>query len=245
MKTTQSFILLLLTGLFFIACGSPESSQKDEEMSQDSTEESATDMDSADDMASTPIGLIVTHEVEDYEKWKAKFDEHASARNEAQLSDWALLRGRDNPNMVTVIGKVGDIDAAKAFIASEDLKSVMEGAGVKGEPNIRFAKVEVLDQEAAKSSNVRLYTQHKVKDYAAWKSVFDSKAEMHQEAGVSAVAIGRDMDDENDITVVLTAADFETLENFIKNPELKAAMEQAGVMGEPNFSFMNIQSLQF
>lgn len=242
-KFLSLFTLALFT-CFFIACDSPDASQS-AEGEEETAEEAVEEQEETEAVASPKTAMIIQHEVEDYKTWKAKFDEHASARKEAKMSDWALLTGRDNPNMVTVIESVGDMEAAKAFTQSEDLKSAMEGAGVKGKPEISFKTVEVMDQEAGKSSDVRLYVQHKVEDYAAWKKVFDSKKEMHKEAGISPVAIARDMEDPNDLTVVLTAADFETLENFTKNEELKAAMKKAGVIGKPEFNYMNIQALAF
>jgi hypothetical protein len=236
-------VLAVITSMFF-ACNSPDSAQGNstEEAAADST---AQETEETSEVASPNTALIISHGVADFDAWKAKYDEHASARAEANLSDWALLTGRDNPNMVTIIFKVGDMEAAKAFIASEDLKSKMAEAGVEGEPSLQFASVEVMDQEAAKSSDVRLYVKHKVENYEAWKAVFDSKADMHKEAGVTPVAIGRNLEDPNDLTVVLTAADFESLEAFIENAELKEAMEKAGVIGKPVFDFMNLQKIQF
>ncbi|MDX1685171.1 MAG: hypothetical protein R3275_08035 [Saprospiraceae bacterium] len=245
MKTNyfSLFTLVLLSGLLF-ACNSPGSSNE-ESAEEETTEDTVAQEEKTEKVASPRTAIIITHEVEDYDTWKEAYDEHASAREEANISEWALLRGRDNPNMVTVIGKVGDMEAAKEFTKSEDLKSKMESAGVIGKPNIRFGKVEVIDQEAGKSSDVRLYVRHKVEDYEAWKEFFDSKSDMHEEAGVSPVAVARDVENMNDVTVVLTATDFETLEKFKNNPDLKEAMKNAGVVGEPTFTFMNIQSLQF
>jgi quinol monooxygenase YgiN len=243
MKTKPlSFFILALFVSFIVACGSPGGEQGGEATAE-TTEENAAEQEEDDIATSQRIALIIVHEVEDYEMWKAKFDEHSSARQDAGMSDWALLTDRDNPNLVTVIESVGDMDAAEEFIVSEDLKSAMEGAGVVGEPDVWFSTVEVLDSEAAKSSNVRLYVQHEVEDYDKWRTVFDSKSDLHAEAGVSPVAIARNLGNTNALTVVLTAADFETLENFANNPDLKEAMMNAGVVVEPEFKFMNLQSL--
>ena len=237
------FTLALMT-LFIFACNSPDAS-KQETSEEETTEETTAQEEASDEVMSPQTALIITHEVADFDKWKVKYDEHATARQEAKMDDWALLTGRDNANMVTIIFKVGDMEAAKSFIGSEDLKAAMEGAGVMGQPNMRFSNVVFVDQEAAKSSNVRLYVQHKVRDFEDWKEVFDSKADMHSQAGVTPVAIARGVEDENDLTVVLTAADFETIENFVANPELKAAMGDAGVEGEPTFNYMNIHNIAF
>lgn len=238
-----SFFALLFFAGFFFACGSPDANDSGESDSE-TTEEMVDDQADSEEMTSPKTALIIAHEVEDYETWKAAFDEHASARQAANMSDWALLTGRDNPNMVTVIENVGDMEAAQAFIQSEDLQAAMAGAGVKGEPDIRFVNVRVLDPEAGQSSDLRLYVRHKVEDFDTWQEVFASKGDMHTEAGISPVAIARNMEDGNDVTVVLTAADYGALESFINNPELKVAMTEAGVIGEPQLSYMKIQSLE-
>ena len=120
MKTNYLFLfsLALMVSVLF-ACNSENSSQKEAD-AEEMTEEAATNEseDMSNDMTSQ-TALIISHEVEDFNAWKVKFDEHASAREEAQMQDWAMLTGRENPNMVTVIFKVGDVDAAKAFTSSE------------------------------------------------------------------------------------------------------------------------------
>lgn len=242
-KYLSLLTLALATSLFF-ACDSPDTTQN-EESAEETSEETMAQEEEAKEETAMATALMINHEVKDFDQWKAEFDKHKSARTDANLSDWALLTDRDNPNMVTFIAKVGDMEAANAFINSEDLKSKMEGAGVIGKPNIRFAKVEVIDKEAGKASDVRLYVEHKVEDYAKWKEVFDSKADLHEANGISPVAVAYDMKDKNSVTVVSTADDFETLEKFVNNSELKAAMKDAGVVGKPVFNYRNIHMLKF
>jgi len=71
---------------------------------------------------------------------------------------------------------------------------------------------------------------HKVKDYAAWKKVYDSVKGVQKEGGVRAHSVLRASDDPNLVTVTHT---FDTLAAaqafFSDNPALKKAMVDAGV----------------
>ena len=71
---------------------------------------------------------------------------------------------------------------------------------------------------------------HKVKDYGAWKKVYDSVKGVQKEGGVRAHAVLRASDDPNLVTVSHT---FDTLAAaqafFASNPALKKAMADAGV----------------
>jgi hypothetical protein len=48
----------------------------------------------------------------------------------------AVYESTDDPNDVTVVHDFKSLEKAKAFAASAELKSAMQGAGVKGAPQI-------------------------------------------------------------------------------------------------------------
>ena len=252
MKTKKlSFILLSLLTVLFFACNSSDSGQAEsaeeavEEVAEEMAEEVEEMAEEVDDAISSEsqIALIVTHQVADFASWKEAYDAHADVRQEANIEQWALLTGKDDPNLVTVVGKVGDIEAARGFMQSEDLKQKMQEAGVIEEPKIMLGEVVFFNEEAAQSSTTRLYVSHEVEDYDAWKTVFDGKSDLHAEAGISIIAVARSLDNQNNVVVVSTAADFETLQNFVDRPELQEAMKEAGVVGEPTMNFMNLVTL--
>ncbi len=84
--------------------------------------------------------VLVTHEVADWDAWKAAFDSHKDARAAAGLTSRGIGRGAENPNRVYMNFAVRDLEAARAFATSEDLKKVMEGAGVVGTPEMYFTE---------------------------------------------------------------------------------------------------------
>ena len=93
-----------------------------------------------DSLISSQYSLLVAHEVADWDAWKAVFDGHAEARAAAGLTSRGVARGAENPNMVYINFAISDLDAARAFAASEDVKTTMEAAGVVGTPELYFTE---------------------------------------------------------------------------------------------------------
>lgn len=92
------------------------------------------DVQAVDDQPALTYVLAASHEVEDYDAWKVKFDEDSDARSNAGIKFEALATDADNPNMVYLMFSTNDLDAAMEMFESDDLKQKMEDAGVKGEP---------------------------------------------------------------------------------------------------------------
>jgi heme-degrading monooxygenase HmoA len=84
--------------------------------------------------------MLVRHNVADFAKWKPVYDTHASARQNAGLKEEHLLRSIDNPNEVILLFSAEDLDKAKAFAASDDLRQAMQKAGVSDKPDVYFIK---------------------------------------------------------------------------------------------------------
>ena len=82
--------------------------------------------------------LLIRHKVSDFAAWKASYDTHAGARASAGLTELHLLRSIDNPNEVVMLFAVADLNKAKAFGASDDLRAAMQKAGVTDKPDVYF-----------------------------------------------------------------------------------------------------------
>ena len=85
--------------------------------------------------------LLVRHTVEEYDRWKPVFDEHAPMRKDAGSKGGYIFRSADNPNEVVAIMEMEDLDRARQFVASDDLRQAMQKAGVTGPPEIRFLEL--------------------------------------------------------------------------------------------------------
>ena len=82
--------------------------------------------------------LMVHHKVEDFEKWKKVFDEHAAARAAAGCTGGELFQCANDPNDIVIRLSWDTAESAHAFTLSEETREVMAKAGVVGQPEILF-----------------------------------------------------------------------------------------------------------
>ncbi len=82
------------------------------------------------------VYAIVKHKVKDYNAWLPFFQNHKGAREAASLKEERVHRSLADPNDVVVVMRYGDIEKAKAFFTSADLKATMQRAGVLEAPTI-------------------------------------------------------------------------------------------------------------
>jgi heme-degrading monooxygenase HmoA len=91
--------------------------------------------------------LIVHHKIEDYDKWKAVFDEHGISRKEYGSKGARVLQSVDDPNEVVAITEWDNIDQARAFGQSPGLRDAMQRAGVTSVPDVYF--LDEVDKQSA------------------------------------------------------------------------------------------------
>ena len=82
--------------------------------------------------------LLIRHKVADFAKWKPAYDAHGSARANAGLKEEHLLRNTDDPNEVVLLFSAQNLNKAKQFAASDDLRQRMQQVGVTDKPDIWF-----------------------------------------------------------------------------------------------------------
>lgn len=78
---------------------------------------------------------------------------------------------------------------------------------------------------------------HHVKDYQAWRKMYDSVAPLQKEGGVIAESVYRAKGDPNTVLVLHRFATIEAAEAFFANPLLHDALQQGGVEGQPRIEF--------
>jgi hypothetical protein len=86
---------------------------------------------------------------------------------------------------------------------------------------------------AALAADAQLFVRHEVADYATWKKAYDGFRATQRKLGVTAQAVYQSTDNPNDVTVMHRFKSVEKATAFTASPELKAAMQSAGVKGAP------------
>ena len=83
-----------------------------------------------------------------------------------------------------------------------------------------------------------MFVRHSVKDFDAWKSVFDSVSDLRKKNGEMSYQILRQ---DNGASSIFALFEWDNLDNarqYATSAELKAAMERAGVTGKPEIFFL-------
>ena len=84
-----------------------------------------------------------------------------------------------------------------------------------------------------------MFVRHTVSDYKAWRKVYDDFASAQKAIGVTAEAVYQSADNSNDIPVTHDFATISAAQTFADSPDLRLAMQGAGVVGAPTIWFTN------
>jgi heme-degrading monooxygenase HmoA len=83
-----------------------------------------------------------------------------------------------------------------------------------------------------------MLVRHSVEDYEAWKSIFDSNSDLRRRNGEKSYQILRQDNGSNNLIGLFQWDSLDSARAYAASPELKAAMERAGVTGKPEVLFL-------
>jgi hypothetical protein len=82
--------------------------------------------------------LMIRHKVNDYDTWKPVYDEDAGNRKAHGSKGGRLYRNTNNPNEIVALFEYDDLENARKFSESPELRERMQRAGVADRPDIFF-----------------------------------------------------------------------------------------------------------
>lgn len=82
--------------------------------------------------------LIVKHEVTEYDKWRAVYEEVQPLRDKHHIEAQSVWQSPDNGGDVTVLHTFPTIADAQAFASDPELKDAMARAGVNAPPRLEI-----------------------------------------------------------------------------------------------------------
>ncbi|MGO9902384.1 MAG: cyclase [Solirubrobacteraceae bacterium] len=82
-----------------------------------------------------------------------------------------------------------------------------------------------------------LVVEHKVRDFEAWKLVFDEHEPVRRSHGAQRHWLYRTAEDPNDVVLAVEFTSQEKGRAFLGDPSLRETMQRAGVQGEPHIHF--------
>jgi len=96
------------------------------------------------------INVLVHHEVADYPAWKSTFDAAHDWRARNGECSCRIFHSPGNVNDLTLLFEWQSLESARAFMSSDELKTRMAHAGVKGQPRVEFlAELQIVRRSAA------------------------------------------------------------------------------------------------
>jgi len=82
--------------------------------------------------------ILVRHKVEDYTHWRQLYDEHGTSRHAGGCKGTHVFRNAEDQNEIVVLLEWDNLENARQFAQSEDLREAMQRAGVAEQPDIYF-----------------------------------------------------------------------------------------------------------
>jgi heme-degrading monooxygenase HmoA len=82
--------------------------------------------------------VLTIQKVEDYDKWKQVFDEHGDVRRMKGSKGAMIYHDSNDPKQLVIVTEWDNIEDAKNFSMSDELKITMKKAGVKGLPELYY-----------------------------------------------------------------------------------------------------------
>lgn len=234
MKRFKFLLPLFAASLFFLSsCGGD--ANKDETTSDTST---VTTPDTTavvtNTIITTPQSMMTaTHRVTNFQKWLAAFEANDSMKLANGIHNYVVGRGLQDSNMVLVATKVDDMEKAKAFAKSANLKQAMQKSGVVGTPTFSFITIIWQDTAILTGSTIRSRTTFSIKDWSTWEKSFLEGKPIRTANGIADRSYGHDPDDNKKISVVTAVLDSAKAFAYFKSDELKQRRAAGGVIGEP------------
>ena len=85
-----------------------------------------------------PDYVLIRHKVRSFNEWKPAYDAHLPEREAAGMTESHLLQGKDDPNEVIILFEADDLAKARVLMESEEIREVMQKAGVMDKPDIFY-----------------------------------------------------------------------------------------------------------
>jgi hypothetical protein len=235
MKRFKFLWLPLFAAAMYLFAACAGGATKDD-VTSDTANNSAADTPAvaASTIVTTPQGMmVVMHKVRNFDEWLASYDSRDSMRVANGIHSYVVGRGVDDPDMLFVATKVDDIEKAKAFGKSADLKQAMQKAGATGIPDMNYYITTWQDTSALGGSAIRSRTTFTIKDWAAWEKNFIEGRQERISNGIVDRAYGHDASDNTKVFLVTALTDTARAFAYYKSDALKQRRAAGGVTSEP------------
>ena len=100
--------------------------------------------------------VLVRYEVEEFDRWKAAFEERAPIRREHGCEEVTVFTRHGSDDRVVVLASWNDAENARSYFESTAFRRAMQDAGVGSKPDVTFLErvddIELAVGEASDSA---------------------------------------------------------------------------------------------
>ena len=178
-------------------------------------------------------GAIMLQRVNDFETWRAAFDESRVQRQRAGFVAQGVMRGVGDPQLVAVWLAVTDVERAKQYFADKAVRARLRAAGAVGPAEIGLSSNVAAKMEPGRTGLHAAFIKLRVDDVAAFKASFAAAEADRESAGIVGYSLGQDVDDDHLLHVYLQSEDPELLNAYVRAKQTKQSWRDAGVRGNP------------
>jgi len=184
-----------------------------------------------------PAAVVYRSRVADLDTWLTAFDAQEDVRKAVGILGHHINRAEDDPNDISIYLALSDLEKARAFSASDDLRERMQASGVVSVPEFTYM-TPVREAIVWGRQLPAFMLRHSVADFDRWLEGYDDAGELQKAEGIIGQAANRSLDDPTMAIVYHQAESFDTLRAFLANDKLKAKMQEAGVTSAPDVDFV-------
>ncbi len=225
----RAFVPLFLLSLLLISACSSRT---------DATEEYTNEPTVATAASDTSVFLVFGHEVEDYAQWREVHTDLDVVREEWGITDAYLMQGAQEDSVVWMMMTAPGETAARGFMVDPNLARIMDTEGVEGEVYRAILESGFTNSFNPADFPNRVIVQHEVRDFDAWKRVFDGHVGSRQRAGLVDLYVSHPVGDSTDVHMMFGVTNEGRLVEYMASAPLRAAMRLSGVVGEPRAYFV-------
>lgn len=227
--SSMKSILFILPLLLLVGACTSETEPAEEWVNEPTVATAVTD---------TSVFVVFGHEVRDYEVWKQVHQDLNVVREEWGITDAYIMQGAQEDSVVWMMMTAPGESAARGFMVDPNLARVMETQGVEGEIYRAILASGYTNSFDPADFPSRVIVQHEVRDFDAWKRVFDGHTGSRQRAGLIDLYVSYPVGDTSDVHMMFGVTDEPTLVEYMSSAPLRAAMRLSGVVGEPRAYFV-------
>lgn len=84
--------------------------------------------------------VVVRHKVQDFAKWKEFYEGADEFHKKYGVIGSQVFQSADNPNELVILTEMKNLEDARKFGQSEELKEAMKTGGVSDQPHVYFTE---------------------------------------------------------------------------------------------------------